>query len=75
MGDFIRDPDDQTMVGKVGRVTGRVAPGRTGEVMVNVRGGMEAFIAYPADSETIEPNGRAVIIEYHAPRIVYVSPV
>jgi hypothetical protein len=74
MGDFIKDPDDQTMVGKVGRVTGTVGPGRTGEVMVNVRGGSEAFIAYPADSETIELHSRVVVIEYHAPRIVYVSP-
>jgi hypothetical protein len=74
MGDYINDPDDHTMVGKVARVTGKVAPGHTGEVMVSVRGGMEAFIAYPADGETIELNSRAVIIEYHAPRIVYVSP-
>ncbi|MGI8847410.1 MAG: hypothetical protein ACR2GX_03970 [Candidatus Dormibacteria bacterium] len=74
MGDAAHDSDDQVMVGKVGRVTGIVAPGRTGEVMVSVRGGTEAFLAYPVDGETISANERVVIIEYHPPRTVYVSP-
>ena len=38
---------DSSVVGKVGRVTGRVAHGSVGEVMVGVRGGSEAFFAYP----------------------------
>ena len=39
------------MVGKMGRVTGTIAPGRLGEVMVPVRGGSEAFHAYAADAD------------------------
>jgi hypothetical protein len=35
------------VIGKVGRVTGRVGPGLVGEIMVSVRGGSEAFYAHP----------------------------
>ena len=34
------------MIGRTGRVTGRVAPGAVGEVTVQIRGGSEAFYAY-----------------------------
>ena len=63
------------MVGRVGRVTGLVGPGRLGEVMVAVRGGSEAFNAYAADpDETIAKGTRVVIVEYFPPRTVVVSP-
>lgn len=63
------------MLGKVGRVTAAVAPGRVGEVMVSVRGGTEAFNAYANDStETIPSGTRVVIVEYYPPRTVVVSP-
>jgi N-acetylmuramic acid 6-phosphate (MurNAc-6-P) etherase len=64
------------MVGRVGRVTGTIAPGRIGEVMIAIRGGSEAFNAYSADSEdTIEAGRRVVVVEYFPPRTVVVSPV
>ena len=64
------------MIGKVGRVTGTVAPGKLGEVMVPVRGGSEAFHAYATDSdETIPPGSRVVVVEYFAPRTVVVSRI
>lgn len=64
------------MVGRVGRVTGTIAPGRIGEVMIAIRGGSEAFHAYSADSEdTIEPGRRVVVVEYFPPRTVVVSPI
>jgi len=67
---------DQVMIGKVGRVTGTVAPGKLGEVMVPVRGGSEAFHAYAADAaDTITPGTRVVIVEYFAPRTVVVTPM
>ena len=66
---------DHEMGGRVGRVTGLVGPGRLGEVMVAVRGGSEAFIAYAADpDETIARGTRVVIVEYFPPRTVVVSP-
>lgn len=67
---------DHTMIGKVGRVTGTIAPGRVGEVMVGVRGGSEAFHAYAADSDkTIPAGSRVVVVEYFPPRTVVVSPL
>ena len=67
---------DQVMIGKVGRVTGTIAPGRLGEVMVPVRGGTEAFHAYAADDgTTINPGTRVVVVEYFPPRTVVVTPM
>ena len=66
-------PDHQ-MVGKIGRVTGTVGPGRVGEVMVPVRGGSEAFHAYPSDGdETLATGTRIVVVEYYPPRTVVVA--
>ncbi len=65
---------DQQMVGKIGRVTGTIAPGKLGEVMVPVRGGTEAFHAYASDAdETIAPGNRIVVVEYYPPRTVVVA--
>jgi hypothetical protein len=62
------------VIGKRGRVTGRVGPGLVGEVMVSVRGGTEAFYAYADDpDEVIEVGVPVVIVEYHPPRTVYVT--
>jgi membrane protein implicated in regulation of membrane protease activity len=66
---------DQRMIGRVGRVTGTIAPGRIGEVMIAIRGGSEAFHAYATDSrDTISPGTRVVVVEYFPPRTVVVSP-
>ena len=48
---------DHQMIGKMGRVTGTIAPGKLGEVMVEVRGGSEAFHAYAADNDETIPVG------------------
>ena len=65
---------DQRMIGKVGRVTGTIAPEKLGEVMVPVRGGSEAFHAYSEDPTEVIPMGtRVVVVEYFAPRTVVVS--
>jgi hypothetical protein len=67
---------DQRMIGKVGRVTGKIAPGQVGEVMIPIRGGSEAFHAYAADAgDTIVTGTRIVVVEYFPPRTVVVSPV
>jgi hypothetical protein len=64
------------MVGKIGRVTGTIAPGKLGEVMVPVRGGTEHFHAYASDGDdTIRTGTRIVIVEYFPPRTVVVSPM
>jgi hypothetical protein len=62
------------MVGKVGRVTGTVGPGLVGEVMISIRGGVEAFYAMPANTEETIPVGTTVlVVEYHPPRDVRVA--
>jgi hypothetical protein len=65
---------DHEVVGKIGRVTGTVAPDKVGEVMVSVRGGSEAFHAY-AEPRTmvIERGERIVVVEHYPPRTVVVS--
>lgn len=65
---------DQSIVGKVGRVTGAIKPGKLGEVMIQVRGGTEAFHAYAAEGDPELPTGaRIVVVEYFPPRTVVVT--
>jgi len=65
---------DQNVVGKYGRVTGKVASGTVGEVMLAIRGGVEAFYAYPVDGgEEIEIGAQVVVLEYEPPRTVVVT--
>jgi hypothetical protein len=43
--------------------------------MLSVRGGTEAFLAHAAEAgEAMAPGTRVVVVEYFAPRTVYVSP-
>lgn len=64
------------MVGSEGRVTGTVGPGLVGEVMVRIRGGAEAFLAFPiTPDERIAVGTRIIVVEYQPPRTVYVAPV
>ncbi|MBV2357127.1 hypothetical protein KUM39_22580 [Streptomyces sp. J2-1] len=67
---------DAGMVGLMGRVSGVVGPGLVGEVMVRVRGGAEHFLAYAAESGVrIERGTVVMVVEYLAPRTVYVTAV
>ncbi|GAA4694634.1 hypothetical protein GCM10023349_07220 [Nocardioides conyzicola] len=62
------------MVGQEGRVTGTVGPGLVGEVILPVRGGSEAFNAYPYVGTDTIPIGTLVrVMSYTQPRIVFVS--
>jgi hypothetical protein len=72
---YVSPVADEEVVGKVGRVTGTVAPDVVGEVMIPIRGGTEAFNARPADGETLTIGSRIVVVDYFPPRTVFVSPV
>jgi hypothetical protein len=62
------------MIGKMGRVTGTIGPGQLGEVMVQIRGGSEAFHAYAVEGEDVlKPGTRIVVVEYFPPRTVVVT--
>ncbi|WP_433220060.1 hypothetical protein [Microtetraspora malaysiensis] len=55
-------------------MTGKIGPGLVGEVMVPIRGGVEAFYAHPSLPEEEIPVGSlVVIVEYSPPRTVYVT--
>lgn len=65
---------DQPLIGLVGRVSGTVGPGLTGEVILPVRGGSEAFNAYPfVGTETFPLGSLVVVIDHVQPRTVYVD--
>jgi hypothetical protein len=62
------------VVGRQGRVTGRIGPGLVGEVVLAVRGGSEAFYAYAAEpGATIGVGELVLVVEYDAPRTVIVT--
>ena len=62
------------MIGSRGRVTGAVGPGLIGEVLLSVRGGTEAFYAYPAEPDASIPVGTPVlVVDFESPRTVYVE--
>jgi hypothetical protein len=66
---------DERVVGKIGRVTGAIAPGGVGEVMIAIRGGSEAFLARTDGDEKLPVGSRVVVLEYLPPRTVVVSHV
>ncbi len=72
---FQRDRQEpETVTGRTGRVSGTVGPGLVGEVVVPIRGGSEAFTAYPLlPTESFPPGTMVVVVEYSEPRTVYVS--
>ncbi|RFS86820.1 hypothetical protein D0T12_00600 [Actinomadura spongiicola] len=55
-------------------MTGRVGPGTVGEVMIPIRGGVEAFYAHPVDPrEELGVGTIVVVVEFYPPRTVYVA--
>lgn len=65
---------DNAVIGKAGRVTGRIAPGEVGAVVIAIRGGTEEFFAYGCrDGQVIEKGARVVVVDYDPPRTVYVD--
>ena len=64
------------MIGRLGRITGRVAPGAVGEVTLQIRGGSEAFYAYASVAGAVIDKGVKVRVDdYQPPLTVFVSPV
>jgi hypothetical protein len=66
---------DHEVESKVGELTGRIAPGTIGEVIIPIRGGTEAFHAYAAHpDEVIEVGTQVLVVERVGPRSVKVVP-
>jgi len=64
---------DQDLVGTVGKVTVPISATRTGEVVLPIRGGTEAYAA--CSDETIPKNSRVVVVECLSGRTVSVTRV
>jgi hypothetical protein len=65
----------QSPVGLTGRVArhGAIRAGRVGEVLIPIRGGVEAFLARDADGGEIEEGEEIVVVELIAAREVLVT--
>jgi hypothetical protein len=65
----------ESPVGKTGRVSrhGAIRAGRLGEVLIPIRGGVEAFLARDADGGGIGAGEEIVVVERVAAREVLVT--
>lgn len=64
---------EESLLGKVGRVTVSIPGDGPGEVLLPVRGGSEAFAAW--SDEPIPRHTRVVVVESLSARSVFVTPV
>jgi hypothetical protein len=67
----------ESPVGLTGRVArnGAIRPGRLGEVLIPIRGGLEAFLARDADGGEIDEGEEIVVVERVAAREVLVTRI
>jgi hypothetical protein len=64
---------EESLLGKVGRVTVSIPVGGPGEVLLSVRGGTEAFAAW--SDEPIARHSRSVVVDTMSARSVFVTPL
>ena len=63
------------VIGKMGRVTADITPGHLGEVLIEVRGGTERFLASAADpAATIKKHAQVLVVGSLGGRTVEVAP-
>lgn len=63
----------ESLIGKVGRVTVSIPTKGPGEVLLPVRGGTEAFAAW--SDEPIARHSRIVAVDILSARSVFVTPI
>jgi membrane-bound ClpP family serine protease len=63
----------ESLIGKVGRVTVSIPGKGPGEVLLPVRGGTEAFAAW--SDEPIARHSRIVVVDILSARSVFVTPI
>jgi hypothetical protein len=64
---------EESLLGKVGRVTVSIPVDGPGEVLLSVRGGTEAFAAW--SDEPIARHSRIVVVDTMSARSVFVTPL
>ena len=65
-------PGDEA-VGKMGRVSVPISEGVPGEVIIQIRGGSEAYTAYTDGDEPLAVNSRIVVVEQLSSRTLLVT--
>jgi hypothetical protein len=69
-------PAGDPSVGLIGRVTGRIKSGVTGEVELPFKGGTMRYHAFAADPTSEIPVGaRVLVVEFRPPITVLVDPL
>ncbi len=63
---------EESLLGKIGRVTVSIPAGGPGEVLLPVRGGSEAYAAW--SDEPIARHRRVVVVDCISARSVFVTP-
>jgi hypothetical protein len=63
----------ESLIGKVGRVTVSIPEKGPGEVLLPVRGGTEAFAAW--SDEPIARHSRIAVVDILSARSVFVTPI
>jgi hypothetical protein len=63
------------LIGMIGRISVPVPAGGSGEIIISVRGGSEAFTAYTLGDEALPRNARAAVVEKTGARTVLVTAV
>ncbi|HLN06247.1 MAG TPA: hypothetical protein VK217_08215 [Acidimicrobiales bacterium] len=71
--DFGPDGVGDEAVGRVGRVSVPISPGVPGEVIIQIRGGSEAYTAYTQTEEPLAVNTRIVVVEQLSSRTLLVT--
>jgi len=71
--DAVSAGSDESLLGKVGRVTVSIPANGPGEVLLPVRGGTEAFAAW--SDEPIARHRRVVVVDSISARSVFVTPI
>jgi len=61
-------------VGKFGRVTAQVGPGKKmGEVRISIRGGTEDYMAVTSGDSAFDVNTIVIVTQLRSPRVVVVA--
>jgi hypothetical protein len=71
--DFDSGGTGEEAVGKLGRVSVPISQGVPGEVILQIRGGSEAYTAYTESEEPLAVNTRVVVVEQLSSRTLLVT--
>jgi hypothetical protein len=71
--DFDSGGPGEDAIGRIGRVSVPISQGHPGEVILQIRGGSEAYTAYTEGEEPLAVNTRVVVVEQLSSRTLLVT--